>query len=92
MQDLKSEIDRIVAAIAAVGHSDAQMSNLKAREAELRELSAAKQTRRDLTADEIRDFVSNAIQNIPKLLANSPQTAKAKLTQHVDPSPYAAAA
>ena len=59
-------------------------NNLKAREAELRELSAAKQTSRDLTATEISDIVSNAVHDIPKLLAKSPQMAKTKLSQHVD--------
>jgi hypothetical protein len=68
----------------AVGHSDALTSSLKAREAELRELSAAKHTGRELTADEIGDLVADAIQDIPKSLAKSPQTAKAKLAQHVD--------
>jgi hypothetical protein len=50
----------------------------------LREHSAAKQTGRELTADEITDFVLNGIQDIPKLLAKSPQTAKTKLAQHID--------
>ncbi len=81
---LKSEIDPIVAAIAAVGHSDALVSNLKARESELRELSAAKQTQHTLTAEEIEAFVSTKLADIPELLAKSPQRAKAKLAQHVD--------
>lgn len=68
VRELVAEIERIVAAIAAVRHSDALASNLKAREVELRELSAAKLTTRDLTAEEIREFVSNAIRNIPTLL------------------------
>ncbi len=84
IRELRAEIDRIVGAIAVVGHSDALVANLKGREAELRELSAAKQTSRELTADEISNFVSNAIQDIPKLLAKSPQTAKTKLAQHID--------
>jgi hypothetical protein len=38
--------------------------------------SAAKQISRELTAGEISDGVSNAIQNIAKLPERSPQTAK----------------
>jgi hypothetical protein len=58
IRDLEAEIKRIVAAIAAVGHSDALVFNLKSRESEMRELSAAKQTQRTLSAEEIRAFVS----------------------------------
>jgi site-specific DNA recombinase len=38
--ELKAEIDRLVAAIAAVGHSDALIANLQAREQEVKELEA----------------------------------------------------
>jgi site-specific DNA recombinase len=84
MRDLEAEIKRIVAAIVAVGHSDALVFNLKSRESEMRELSAAKQIQRALTAEEIRAFVSGQVADIPGLLAKSPQLAKAKLAQHVD--------
>ncbi len=84
MRDLEGEIKRIVAAIAAVGHSDALVFNLKSRESEMRELSASKQTQRALTAEEIRAFVSGQVANIPGLLAKSPQLAKTKLAQHID--------
>lgn len=53
-RELNAEINRIVAAIAAVGHSDALVSNLKAREQELREFSAAKQASRLLTSTHVR--------------------------------------
>lgn len=84
VRELNSEVARIVDAVAAIGHSDALIANLKAREAELRELSAAKEASRELTAGEISNFVSNAILDLPKLLAKSPQTAKTKLAQHID--------
>lgn len=84
IRESKGEIERIIAAIAAIGHSDALVANLKARETESREISAAKQINRELTAGEISEAVSNAMQDIPKLLAKSPQTAKTKLAQHID--------
>jgi hypothetical protein len=50
--------------------------SLKSRESEMRELSAAKQTQRALTAEEIRAFVSGQVADTPGLLAKSPQVAK----------------
>ncbi len=82
--ELKAEIDRIVAAIAAVGHSDALVGNLKTRELELRELSATRPSQREFTTEEITAFVCTAVADIPKLMAKSPQTAKAELARHVE--------
>jgi site-specific DNA recombinase len=83
-RELQFEINRIVSAIAASGHSQALLDSLQARESERRELSAAKETRKQLSAKEIRTLVSGALTDIPKLLAKSPQMAKAKLSQHLD--------
>ena len=83
-RELKSEISRIVSAIATIGHSQALPDSLQSRESELRELSAAKETRKQLSAEEIRTLVSGALTDIPTLLAKSPQLAKAKLSQHLD--------
>jgi hypothetical protein len=69
---LEAEIKRIVAAIPAVGHPNALVFDLKSRESEMRELSAARQTQRALTAEEIRAFVSGQLVDIPGLLAKSP--------------------
>ena len=82
-KELKTEIDRLVAAIAAVGHSDALLNTLKAKENELRELSAAREESKERTPDEIRSQVLSAIQDIPKLMSQTPQAAKTKLAQHV---------
>jgi hypothetical protein len=50
-------------------------SNLSLRH-DIFRLSAAKQSSRELTASEINNVVSNAIQDILKLPEASPQTAK----------------
>jgi hypothetical protein len=81
---LRAEIDRVISAITAVGHSDALIATLREKEGELRDLSAAKDVRRALDPDEIRQFVETSVQDVPKLLKKSPQLAKAKLHQHVD--------
>jgi DNA invertase Pin-like site-specific DNA recombinase len=83
-EELRAEIERIVAAIAAVGHSDALVSNLKAREAELREQTGLAQATTELTAEEIREHVAGAVLDLPALLAKGPHLAKAKLAEHVD--------
>ena len=83
-RELQSEISRIVSAIAAIGHSQALLDSLQARESERRRLSAAKETSKQLSAEEIRTLVSGALTDIPKLLAKAPQLAKTKLAQHVD--------
>jgi hypothetical protein len=59
------------------------LDSLKCLESEQRELAAVKKTSKRLTGEEIRGLVSGAITDIPKLLAKSPQLAKAKLSQHV---------
>jgi hypothetical protein len=84
VRQLRAEVDRTVAAITAMGHSDALIASLRGKEAELRELSTAKQTGQVLSAEEIRSFISNAVQDIPKLLAKSPKLAKAKLAEHIE--------
>ena len=83
MRQLRTEVDRTVAAITAMGHSEALIASLRGKEAELRELSAAKQTGQVLSAEELRSFISNSVQAIPKLLAKSPKLAKAKLAEHI---------
>ncbi len=65
-KELKTEIDRLVAAIAAVGHSDALLNTLKAKENELRELSATREETKELTPEEIRSQVLGAVRDIPK--------------------------
>ena len=84
INELQGEIQRTVAAIAAIGHSEALVHGLRAREAELRELSAIQETSHQLSADEIRARILGAIQDIPALLAKAPELAKTKLTQHID--------
>ena len=83
VRQLHAEVDRTVAAITAMGHSDALIASLRNKETELRELSAAKQTGPVQSTEELRAFISNAIQDIPKLLAKSPKLAKAKLAEHI---------
>jgi len=82
-RELESEIGHIVAAIVKMGDSKALLDSLKCLESEQRELAAVKKTSKRLTGEEIRGLVSGAITDIPKLLAKSPQLAKAKLSQHV---------
>ena len=84
MKDLQAEVERIVAAIAAVGHSEALATGLKQREAEQRELSAIQETCHRLSGDEIRNHISSAVQDIPALLAKAPELAKTKLAEHID--------
>jgi DNA invertase Pin-like site-specific DNA recombinase len=84
VKELEGEIQRTVAAIAAIGHSEALAKGLKEREAELRELSAIQETSHELSAEEIRDHISNAVRDIPALLAKAPELAKTKLAQHID--------
>jgi DNA invertase Pin-like site-specific DNA recombinase len=83
-KELRAEINRLVTAIAKVDDSDALLESLKAKEAELRELSAQKKTARELTPDEIRSRVNSAVLDIPVLLRKSPELAKTRLAQHVD--------
>ena len=83
-EELRAEIARITAAIAAMGHSEALISNLRSREAELRELATAKNAQRQMSAEDVRGSILNVLQDIPALLAKSPRTAKAKLAEHVD--------
>lgn len=54
---LWADIDRVVSAITAMGHSDALIATLQKKEAELRELSVAKQANQALDPEEIRHFV-----------------------------------
>ena len=82
-RELESEIGRTVRAITKMGDSEALLDSLRALESEKRELAAVRETSKRLTAEEIRGLVSGAITDIPKLLAKSPQLAKAKLSQHV---------
>lgn len=84
IKELRAEIEPLVAAITAAGHSDALVSNLKTREAELREQTAVRESNHELTAEEIRKRVTGSVQDIPALLAKGPQLAKAKLSEHVD--------
>jgi len=57
---------------------------LRAREAELRELTVLSETTTELTPEEIRELVTGAVRDLPALLAKGPQLAKAKLAEHVD--------
>jgi hypothetical protein len=84
LQDLQAEIERIVAAIVAIGHSEALVATLREHEAELRELSAIQETSHELSAEEIRNHIYSAVSDIPGLLAKAPQLAKTKLAQHMD--------
>ena len=54
---LRAEIERIVSAISAVGHSDALIATLQQKEGELRDLSAAKEAKQAVDPEEIRQFV-----------------------------------
>ena len=83
-QALQAEIERVISAITAVGHSDALIATLRQKEGELKDLSTAKGVKRALDPDEIRQYVTSAVQDVPKLLKKSPQLAKTKLQQHVD--------
>jgi hypothetical protein len=84
VRQVRVEVERTMAAITAMGHSDGLIASLRGKEAELRELSATKQTSQVLSAEELRGFITDAVQDIPKLLVNSPQLAKAKLAEHID--------
>lgn len=73
IKELQGEIQRTVAAIAAIGHSEALANGLKEREAELRELSAIQETSHQLSADEIRARILGAVNDLPALLAKAPE-------------------
>jgi hypothetical protein len=60
------------------------LDSLQARQSERRELSAINNIRMQLPAEEIRTHISGALTDIPKVLAKSPQLAKAKLSQYLD--------
>jgi hypothetical protein len=82
---LQNEINRIVAAITATGHSDALVAALKSSEAELRKLSAdATGNSKQLTPGQISSFVRESLRDVPKLLSMAPELAKTKLAQHID--------
>jgi site-specific DNA recombinase len=83
-RELRMETDRLVAAIASVGHSDALLKSLKEKEEELLRLHTEHAEQKTLTRDEITSAVAERLQSIPALLAKNPQAAKAKLAQHVD--------
>ncbi len=80
---VRAKVERTVATITAMGHSEALISSLRNKEAEVRELSAAKQTGRWFSPEELRGLIASAVQDIPKLLAKSPELAEAKLAEHV---------
>jgi site-specific DNA recombinase len=83
VRELKAEINRLVNAIAVMGHSEAIIANLKAKEQELRQLNAAKEQSRDHSESDIRVHVQNALLDIPGLLKRDSAVAKSKLSQHV---------
>jgi site-specific DNA recombinase len=83
-KELGAEIEHLVSAITTIGHSDALVENLRRRETELRELAIAKHEIKELTPEDIREQVLKGVEDIPRLMAKSSQTAKAKLAQHVD--------
>jgi Spy/CpxP family protein refolding chaperone len=82
--ELKAEIDRLVAAIAAVGHSEALLAMLQAKERELKALECQHRQQRLLTPEEVRAFVVSSFEDIPALLAKAPESAKAELSRRVD--------
>ncbi len=85
IKDIDTQIDHIISAIKAVGHSEELLKSLKALESRKREISIANRDHaHQRTASEIRERVVGAIQNLPDLLTKSPQAAKAKLSEHVD--------
>ncbi len=84
IQELKNGIARIVAAIAATGHSDALLATLKSNEVELRKLAAATENSKQLTPGQISSSVRDSLREIPKLLSMAPELAKTKLAQHID--------
>jgi DNA invertase Pin-like site-specific DNA recombinase len=84
LREIGAKIDRIIAAIEAVGHSDELLKSLKALESRKRELSAKDGSGHQLSEPEIRRRIAGALQEISDLLAKSPQLAKSKLTEHVD--------
>jgi DNA invertase Pin-like site-specific DNA recombinase len=84
IREISNKIDRIMAAIEAAGHSDELIKRLTALESERRQISSNKQERRELSEEQIRTHVRNALQDISALLLKSPQLAKSKLAEHVD--------
>jgi hypothetical protein len=84
VSDLRAEIDRLIAAIAAVGHSDALLSNLHARERELKPLEAQQTSRKRLEPEEVRAFVLSKLNDIPNLLAKAPETPKPSCRNMLD--------
>jgi site-specific DNA recombinase len=83
IRELEGEIKRLVSAISKIEDSDAMLGALKDREAELRELKAAKASGTELTEEGIRSSVRKALSDIPSLLKKAPKQAKAKLSEHL---------
>ena len=84
LREISTKIDRIIAAIEAVGHSDALLKDLTLLEGRKREIAAQSDNGHQLTEQQIRQHIAGALQDVTALLAKSPQLAKAKLSEHVD--------
>lgn len=83
IRELDGEIKKLVSAILKVEDSDNLLNALKEREAERRELKAAKASGTQLTEEGIRSSVREALSDIAGLLKKAPEQAKAKLSEHL---------
>jgi site-specific DNA recombinase len=84
LQQLRNEQANIVAAITKIGHSDALLAALHAKEAELRQLSVAAAKSPQLTEAQILAAVKEKIRTIPELLRKDPVRAKTELASYID--------
>ncbi len=84
IRELEAEVKRLVAAIAKIEESDDLIEALRQRQSELRSLKAAKDVRAELSEDDIRTAVCQALSDVPTHLRKAPEQAKAKLTEHLD--------
>ncbi len=84
VRDVSRKIDRIVAAIETVGHSDALMKELVHLEDHKRQVATRTDDRHQLNDQQIRQHIAGALQDVSALLVKSPQLAKSKLSEHVD--------
>ena len=84
---LRSEVQRIISAIRAAGHSEAMLRTLRDVEARIAELENAigeKQApRAAVSAGRLREHVLHTIHELRELLKTNTQRTKGKLNQHV---------
>ena len=84
---IRSEIERLVAAVAARGHSAALLQAIELREKQLEEIQEIKKNIssdiRQMPTEEITDFVVSRLSRLPQLLNTDVTQARAELLRHV---------